>query len=93
MNDETWKHGATLASAFGCLLQFTTATVKTGSSFDDEEHTVIAVYPKRYEGMGGGMLKAAMDQAPVFEFELSDEEQANDIAAAFNFFAAEGRVQ
>lgn len=93
VNDDTWKHGATLAMTFGCGLNFTSAEVTTGSSFSDEEYSYIAVYPTRYHGMGGGMVRATMDEMPVFEFDLEDAEQAEDLVAALNHFSLEGRIQ
>lgn len=87
-----WQHGCILALTFGMGLRFTSAEVEAGSSFSDGTDKFIAVYPERYQGSGGGMLKAHMNDMPVFEFALEDGDQAEEIVAAFNFFAIEGRT-
>ena len=90
---DAWTHGATLASSFGMLMEFVSIDVMYGTNENDEEDHHIAVYPKRYAGMGGGALRANMDGMPVFDFEVEDREQADALCKAFNFFALEGRIQ
>lgn len=80
-------HGRVLADLFGCSMQFVKTTVMTGSSETDVEETSIAVYPKKYVGMGGGMMKAAMDGAPVFDFTESEAAEADCLVEALNHFA------
>lgn len=85
-------HGKTLALTFGMGLRFVVTEVEMGSSEPGGAWRGVAVYPQKYQGMGGGMMMASLEHAPVFEFEMEDEAQANDLAAAFNYFAAEGKV-
>jgi len=90
--NEAWTHGATLALTFGCGLRFTCAKVTAGSSLSSDEQEFIGIYPERYQGMGGGWIGATSDGAPAFDLPVDDEGQAEDIVAAFNYFALEGVV-
>ena len=90
--DDAIMNGKTLALTFGLGIRFVSMQVEMGSSEDDETQSMTVVYPERYAGMGGGMMAASMEEAPVFEFEEGGEDQAEELAAAFNYFAMEGRV-
>ncbi len=89
MENPDWTHGATLAIHLGGGMRFCASTVTSGDSFSDGESTGFFVYPERYQGLGGGVMRASMDGHAVFE--MGDMEEAASLAEAFNHFAIEGR--
>ena len=86
-NNDAAKHGAVLAEMFGWGDRYVSTTVLMGSSETDKEESSVAVYPKSYVGMGGGMMRAEMEGAPVFHFPAEDEDEAKRLVAALNYFA------
>ena len=61
---------------------FTCVKAISGSSFSNETTTTWIVYPKKYEGEGGGSLMAEMDRQVVLHF--NDEASAKDACDKLN---------
>lgn len=91
MTTTNHQHGANLARIIGGGQRFISATVITGSSMSEGEETMIAVYPEEFHGMGGGMMMASMQGAPVYEFAEGSEDQAKEMVEALNYFAKQGQ--
>lgn len=87
--DDMQKHATVLANYLtgGNLCKFGVHIILASS---ETIETFIAVYPVEFDGMGGGMIAAALDEAPIYEFESDDADFAEAFCAALNFFANEG---
>jgi hypothetical protein len=92
--DDMKKHATTLADylTFGTMCKFGVHNISKSGAIINGAETVnepfIAVYPVEFDGMGGGMFAASMEEAPIYEFGNDDADYAGAFCAALNFFAS-----
>jgi len=92
--DTATDHGKTLAMFLvgGDPIRFTVShidgmTIEMPGEDVENEGPFIAVYPEHFSGMNGGFFGAVMQEEPCWEFEIEEEDAANSLCAALNFFA------